>query len=89
MIQKDRRVRGASEETWAKALEAQKVSRKKLIDKKSEMASYISTIPAKIKGMDVESTGEITWNGNYILTVKIGMTVEEIASEIVEAMSYI
>jgi len=84
LMPRQSRERGSSSESWKKAGEALEAGRQREAARMSTLRAHIKTLPAEVSGMVINpDTGEITDNvGNYVFTVSIGDTVEDVRAEI-------
>ena len=76
--------RGASIEMIEKAAEMQAASSAHEAERQARLQAHLRAIPSSVSGFNIHpETGEITDDmGNYIFTVSVGDTVEDIQAEI-------
>jgi hypothetical protein len=79
-----RRERGSTPEEWAKATEKLEEGNRIEAARVARLLAHLKTLPAKVSGFDINpENGEVTDNiGNFVLTVSIGDTIEDVHAEI-------
>ena len=84
LLPRENRDRGSSPESWEKAGEALEAGRQREATRMAALQAHLKTLPSEISGMNINpDTGEITDAvGNYIFTVSISDTVEDVRAEI-------